>query len=361
MNITATIALVLVLALGADSPWRRVEAPLLTSFPRDHGAHEDCRTEWWYATGTAEDVEDGSRYGWQLTIFRRGTRFGPRAAGEPLLSARQVFAAHFAIADVERGAFVHAERRRRAFPGLAWASTETLDAGIEGWTMRLDDRGVLHAQAVDPDKRIALDLELAPAKPLVMHGREGVSVKGAESGNASAYMSWTRLRTTGTVTIDGRARRVRGESWFDHEWGSSQLGQGVIGWDWFGLRLEDGRELMIYRLRRKDGSVVPESSGTLVEKDGTKRHLELADFALADAGSWTSPHSQARYASRWTLKVTSSDIDVTITTMTPDCEIDAKASTGNVYWEGPVTVAGSVKGAGFGELTGYSGAVFEDL
>jgi predicted secreted hydrolase len=349
------LVLLAALATGEDPRWKKIEAPLLVTFPRDHGAHEECRTEWWYATGIVADVEDGARFGWQLTIFRRGVEFGPRSEGESLLAPRQVYAAHCVVIDLSSGRLTAAERVRRALPGLAAASSTNLDVVLEGWTFQLGEDGCLRARASDREKNIALALDLVPHKALVLHGRDGVSAKGPEAGNASAYASWTRLATNGTLEIGGRTRRVRGESWFDHEWGSTQLGANVAGWDWFGLRFDDGRELMLYRLRRNDGGIVAESSGTLVEKDGTTRHIALADFTLVEDRSWESPRTHGRYGARWKLAVPSAAIDVVITPVTPDCEIDATASTGNVYWEGPVSVAGSVAGAGYGELTGYAG------
>lgn len=357
MNPLLGLAAGLLLVLGVDAPWKRIEAPFEPRFPRDHGAHEDCRTEWWYATGIVADTTSGETFGWQLTIFRRGVHFGPPEPADTLLTPRTVFAAHLALTDLARGDFVHAERRRRAFPGLAWARGERLDAGVEGWTLRQDDAGVLHARAVDPSTRLALELELVPTKPPVLHGLAGVSTKGSEPGNASAYVSWTRLETRGTLVRDGVSHAVRGTSWFDHEWGSSQLGTGVVGWDWFGLRLEDGRDLMLYRLRRADGTIVPESSGTLVAEDGTTRHLACSEITLEPLGQHLSTLTGASYPARWRLRVPSAGLDVEIDPRVRDCEFDARGSTGNVYWEGPVRVHGSVAGEGFGEFTGYAGAV----
>jgi predicted secreted hydrolase len=184
-----------------------------------------------------------------------------------------------------------------------------------------------------------------------------VSQKGPGRGNASAYASWTRLATSGTLEVDGRTRRVRGEAWFDHEWGSTQLGADVAGWDWFGLRFDDGRELMLYQLRRKDGSLLAESSATLVLADGTTRHVARTEFELTALETWTSPKTQAAYASRWKLTLPSAGLTVEIRPLLADCEVDARGSTGNVYWEGPVAVSGSVTGAGYGELTGYASAL----
>jgi predicted secreted hydrolase len=211
--------------------------------------------------------------------------------------------------------------------------------------------------ARDRGERIAIALELSPKKRAVMHGENGLSIKGPEPGNASAYMSWTRLDTRGAIEIDGRTLRVKGESWFDHEWGSSQLGAQVVGWDWFGLRLDDGRELMLYRLRRADGSAIEQSSATLVETDGTARHVKASDIELRALQTWKSPRTKVEYPARWKLVIASLAIDVEIAPRVADCEIEALESTATIYWEGPVAVRGSVSGGGYGELTGYAGSM----
>ncbi len=354
-TIFASIALIGAFATAPeDARWRKITAPIELAFPRDHGSHEDCRTEWWYATGIVADVDDGARFGWQLTIFRRGLQFGPPAFGDPALAPRQVFAGHLAVVDLTTGTLVTAERVRRAFQGLAYASTSRLDVVLEGWTFALDADDTLRVRALDRTNDLSLDLVLAPEKALVLQGNGGVSTKGPEYGNSSGYVSWTRMRTSGTIERSGVKRRVEGESWFDHEWGSSQLAADVVGWDWFGLRLDDGRELMIYRLRRTDGGVLEASSGTLVGVDGSAQHIRSADFALVDTNTWKSSRSGAQYPARFSLKVPTLGIDVVIETEIPDCEIDARASTGTIYWEGPVKVRGSVGGSGYGELTGYA-------
>jgi predicted secreted hydrolase len=366
----ACLALLAVLCAG--SGWERIEAPLATKFPRDLGAHYAQRTEWWYATGIAQETGSARRFGWQLTVFRQGLDPSEREPGEPLLAPRHLLAGHLAIVDMESKEIVHAERLRRIVPGLADASSEDLDVVLDGWSMRrvraerdptapADERASedvrIALSALDRDAGIGLDLVLVPKKPLVMHGARGVSVKGPEPGNASAYASWTRSQASGTITLRGKRVEVTGEAWFDHEWGSSQIGPGVVGWDWFGLRLDDGRELMAYRLRRADGGALPQSSGTLIGLDGKARHLTSADIRVVALTTWTSPHTQAVYPAQWHLEVRSEKIDLQITPQVRDCEIDARASTGTVYWEGPVSISGSSGGSGYAELVGYAGSM----
>jgi len=340
----------------ARDDWKRITAPLALTFPRDHGSHEDCRTEWWYATGIANATSGDARFGWQLTIFRIGLDATPRTPDEPMLSPKHVFAAHFAVVDLATGRSVHAERMRRAVPGLAHASSLDMDVALDGWTIRrdvVDGVESIRASATDRDAGVSLALTLTPTKPFVVHGRDGISVKGDEPGNASAYVSWTRLATSGTLTIGGATHAIQGEAWFDHEWGSTQLGDAVAGWDWFGLRFDDGRELMLYQLRRGDGVKTISSSATWIERDGSRRHVASDEFTLLPVTTWTSPRTRAVYPASWRLAIPSLDVDVTITAQTPDCELDGRRSTGTVYWEGPVRVEGSARGEGYGELTGY--------
>lgn len=336
-----------------DDGWRRIEAPLATSWPRDHGAHEDVRTEWWYATGEIED-EGGRAFGFQITIFRQG--LDPRAPrpGEAPLRARQALAAHAALVEIDTGRFRHVERLRRAGAGLAGASSADLAAHVEDVALARGPDGVIRAQVAARAAGFELDLALTPTKPLVLHGASGVSQKGPEPGNASAYQSWTRLAVAGSLRLDGREAPVRGAAWFDHEWGTSQLGAGVAGWDWTGLRLDDGRELMLYRLRRADGTPTPFSAGTLVERDGTARSLQLADFTFEPLAWWTSPTSGARYPLRWRVEVPAAGVVGELAARVEACEVDGRASTGTVYWEGPARLAGSVGGSGYLELSGYA-------
>ena len=184
-----------------------------------------------------------------------------------------------------------------------------------------------------------------------------MSRKGDEPGNASAYLSWTRLSVSGTLGLDGVADAVRGTAWFDHEWGTSQLGEGVVGWDWFALQLDDGRELMLYLLRREDGSPAAVSAGTLVAADGTSRSLSLADFAVEVTDRWRSPHTGAEYPAGWRVRVPSAALDLRVAPPVPDCELDTSASVDVTYWEGPVRFSGSHAGGGYVELVGYAGSL----
>jgi predicted secreted hydrolase len=336
-----------------ETGWLRVTGAPELRFPRDHGAHPEYRTEWWYLTGIVKD-DGGERHGFQVTFFRQGLDPSPTSERESALRARQAVAGHLAVVDIGGGVFRHAERLRRVAVGLAGFSTRTLDVWVEDWQLRMDGTGALRAKASDRGAEIGVDLELRHARPPVAHGNGGHSRKGPGDGNASVYLSWIRLKVVGEVTVGGVGRAVEGEAWLDHEWGTSQLGDRVVGWDWFGLRLGDGRSLMVYRLRHQGGEADPHSSGTLVAVDGSVRPLSVDEVRIDPTGSWTSPATGAAYPSGWRIGVAGSDLDLEVHPLVAGCEVDGRASTGVVYWEGPVTVFGSHTGEGYAELTGYA-------
>jgi predicted secreted hydrolase len=210
---------------------------------------------------------------------------------------------------------------------------------------------------------VGIQLSLRPRGAPVLHGEGGLSRKGPARGQASWYASVTDLETTGVVrTRDGGEIAVRGASWFDHEFGSGQLADDLAGWDWFGLRLSDGRALMLYVLRRRDGSVAPASSGTIVGADGAARHLSRDEATIEPLATWRSPHGGARYPSRWRVRVPSASIAVELAPLLADQELRTGRSTGVTYWEGAVAGAGSAAGRpiaveGYAELTGYAGGL----
>ncbi len=357
----AIVLLLAVVVLGTTAGagpdgWRRVEGPPGLFFPADHGPHPEFRTEWWYVTGLVADA-DGARRGFQLTLFRRGLDPTPPSPGQSDLRARQVLAGHLAVADLPARRFLTAERIRRADGRLAGWAADGLDVWLEDWSIRLDAAGALHLAAEDRDAGLGLELTLEPTRALVRHGVDGWSQKGPEPGNASVYLSWTRLATRGTLTARGRTFAVTGSSWMDHEWGTSQLGPEVVGWDWFSLRLGDGRDLMVYRLRRADGSADPASSGTLVAANGSTRRLGAGEIELEAGATWTSPATGATYPVHWRLAIPSAGVDLELIALLNSAEVDGRASTGVAYWEGPVEARGSSTGEGYVELTGYAGGL----
>jgi predicted secreted hydrolase len=354
------------LGAGPDaSRFARVTEPRPFTLPRDHGPHLEYQTEWWYFTGNVV-AADGRRFGFQLTFFRRGLTPGPLPDG-PGLSSNQVYFAHLAITDVAGRRHVAAERFSRGAGGLAGATGEPFAVWLEDW--RADslnpDGSAVRLVARDTETGLALDLALAATKPLVAHGDRGLSPKSDEPGNASYYVGYTRMTARGRLGVSGRASadslalhgmEVSGEAWFDHEWSTSALGPGAVGWDWFSLRLDDGRELMLFQIRREDGSIEPVSGGTFIERNGHTRRLLRDDVSIDVLDHWTSPESGGRYPSRWRVRVLSAQLDLVVEPWLDDQEM----RTSFVYWEGAVRVAPApggahrVTGAGYVELTGYS-------
>jgi len=322
--------------------------------PADHGPHLEYQTEWWYYTGNLS-AADGRRFGFQLTFFRRGFSPGPPPGG-PGLSANQVYFAHFAVTDVAARRHVAAERFSRGAGGLAGATGEPFAVWLEDWRAdsRNADGSAVRLTARDRASGLFLGLELAAAKPLVAHGDRGLSPKSGEPGNASYYVGYTRMAARGRIGTGGEAE-VTGEAWFDHEWSTSALGEGAIGWDWFSLQMDDGRELMLFQIRREDGSIGPASGGTLVERDGRTHRLAREDVSIDVLDHWTSPETDARYPTRWHARVPSAGLDLVVEPWLEGQEM----RTSFVYWEGAVRVSGvaagrPASGLGYVELTGYA-------
>jgi predicted secreted hydrolase len=206
-----------------------------------------------------------------------------------------------------------------------------------------------------------LNLVLAEGKPPAIHGKDGVSQKASCVGCASHYYSLTRMPTQGVLYLDGKPVVVSGQSWMDHEFGSNQLAQEQTGWDWFSLQLDNGEEWMFYLLRTQDGKPDPNSSGTVIRVDGQTRHLTLSEFQITPSQQWTSPHSKAVYPAKWQIHLPNEQVELTLTPIIADQELNTTGSTGVSYWEGAVAIRGqshgkAVSGKGYVELTGYKEA-----
>ena len=338
--------------------WRLASGSWSWSFPADHGAHPAFQTEWWYFTGNVS-APGGRELGYQLTFFRTGLAIKAAVPENPW-SVRDLYLAHLAVTDGERDRFHWTERASRAGPGLAGAREGRLEVWLRDWKAQWQgDAIVLTARSGD----MGLDLTLTPRKPPVLHGEEGLSVKGPGTRQASWYTSITDLGTEGTVKIPGEDRlRVSGKSWFDHEFGSNQLAADQQGWDWFGLHLSDGTELMIYQIRKTDGTFEPSSSGTLISADGSWEPLSGSEIDVQAAGTWKSAHSGGEYPSGWTIRIPRKEIKINVTPVVKDQELSTEATAGITYWEGAVRLEGlrggeTVIGAGYVELTGYAGGL----
>ena len=323
------------------------------SFPEDHGPHPEFQTEWWYFTGNLT-ADDGRRFGYQLTFFRSALTADP----EPRTSAwaaSQAWMAHFAVSapDEAEPRFFSRERYARGAGGMAGAEIGPFRVWLEDWSAE-GGEGMPPARLRATADDVAIDLLLEPGKPPVLQGDRGLSQKGRDPGNASYYYSLTRMPTTGRVVVGGRESRVSGLSWMDREWGTSSLDEGVVGWDWFSLQLEDGRDLMAYQLRREDGTADPLSAGSLVAADGEAVYLPGSEYRIEPLATWRSAATGRTYPSRWRLTLPARELDLVIEPLLENQELDHSF----VYWEGAVSFRGTaagetVGGRGYVELTGY--------
>lgn len=342
-------------AMGGDSGgFSRVMAPRSFVFPRDHGPHPDYKTEWWYLTGNLQG-ETGRHFGYQLTIFRIG--LVPPQSVEPRAShwaASEIYMGHFAITDVQANAFTAGERLARSALELAGARAQPLSVWVENW--RLDGEGEIFPLRIQAHARDhAIDLILASRKPMVLQGDQGFSAKSATPGNASYYYSYTRLATEGTVRVAGEDYAVRGESWMDREWSTSALEEKQAGWDWFSLQLDDGTELMYYRLRLKQGGIDSASAGVWVDHEGNVARLGADDVQATPVREWRSAATQVRYPIAWRLNVPSQALQLAVEPLVDHQELRLTVR----YWEGAVRVSGTrrgrpVSGYGYLELAGYT-------
>jgi len=382
------LAAMTVCAQAAD--WQQSLPGWRYEFPRDHFNHPDFKTEWWYFTGHLADTQ-GHRFGYQLTFFRQGLRPPSTRNGETSrFLTNDVKFAHFTVTDLSAGQFHFQQRISRgafdeagftpfsnlasnspispisappspASPATSAVRLPTSDssrlAWIDDWSLEWlgGDSFAIHAKG----DGTALDLHLAYTKPWIIHGENGISQKADGEGHASHYYSGTRLVSDGKLTVGGKIARVTGESWFDREWATNQLAPGQAGWNWFSIQLDDSTELMLYQMRKTDGSLDPNSSGTFVARDGTSQHLHRDDYQLTPESFWTSSATGGRYPIAWKLSVPRIGIALNITTPLPNQELDLKPIA---YWEGLIDIEGSrsgahVHGQGYMEHTGYSGSL----
>ena len=376
-EIEATISAAQALSGSDTEGFTQALAPREFVFPGDHGAHPGFKTEWWYYTGNLF-TEEGRQFGYQFTIFRN--QLSPSDADfarinqeEPVLmnpeeegardsewSTNQLYLAHFAISDVSKKDHVFDERYSRGTAGLAGASVDPYRIWLEDWEITrvkdskaTDERFPVRIKAEMSDGT-ALDVVLNPQKPLVLQGEEGYDKKGGEDGNASYYISFTRMQTEGLLKKEGESLAVSGLSWMDHEWSTSALDSGQTGWDWFSIQLSNGYELMYYQIRNVDPDLAPQTTGSLVTPNGQKRDLDQGEVRLEVLEYWASPHTGARYPVQWTLAIPSEELEMDVITVFDDQEMTVSVQ----YYEGALQVSGkfrdeAIDGNGYIEMTGY--------
>lgn len=318
------------------------------NFPADHAAHPEYTTEWWYFTGNLQDAK-GAAYGYQLTLFRVGLKPGEPATDSDWRS-HQLYMGHLALSEIDKARHQSAERFARAAAGLAGARTQPLKIWLGPWSIESTGADLFPLQLTASTPQLGVNLQLqAGNKALVLQGDSGLSRKGSGAGNASYYYSYTRLPTRGKIRLGDQTLAVSGNSWFDREWSSSALAADQAGWDWFSLQLDDGRDLMFYRMRDKQGQAQAFSNGVLVGVDGSVIRLGLDSVQLDVLRQWQSPE-QTTYPLSWRLQIPGQQIDLRIEAAFDDQEMRHTVR----YWEGAVRVTGSHKGVGYMELSGYA-------
>lgn len=340
---------VTLLGAGATAGFERALAVRTFRFPEDHGPHLGFRNEWWYVTGHLR-AAGGARYGYQLTLFR--SALAPQVTSSTSAwRSRDVYLAHLAVTEIDAGRFRAYEHFERDALGLAGATTDP--PAVWSGPVRLEFDPAASVWRITATKgSVGLALVLDPGKATVLQGEQGLSRKSATPGNASYYYAQTRLQTRGTLHIDGRPFAVTGASWLDREWSTSALEAAHIGWDWFALQLDDGRELMLYRLRRRDGQLDPYSAGTLVARDGRSRSLRADEFAIAVRDQWRSARTGVVYPARWRISVPAAQLDVEVRPALADQELRLALR----YYEGAADVRdrqGRSVGRAYVELVGY--------
>lgn len=376
-EIEATISAAQALSGGDTEGYTQALGPREFVFPDDHGVHPGFKTEWWYYTGNLF-TEEGRQFGYQFTIFRNqlspsGEDFARinqkesaqmnlelNSANDSEWSTNQLYLAHFAISDVSKRDHVFNERYSRGTVGLAGARVDPYRIWLEDWEITrvtdlkaTDERFPVRIKAEMSDGT-ALEVVLNPQKPLVLQGEEGYDKKGGEDGNASYYISFTRMQTEGLLKKDGESLVVSGLSWMDHEWSTSALDSGQTGWDWFSIQLSNGYELMYYQIRNADPELAPQTTGSLIAPNGQKRDLGQGEVQLEVLEYWTSPHTGARYPLQWTLGIPSEELIVDVATVFDDQEMTVSVQ----YYEGALHVSGTfrdeaIDGNGYIEMTGY--------
>lgn len=334
-------------------------------FPRDFGAHETYQTEWWYYTGNlvtdlgARSTDDtGREFGFQLTFFRQALK--PESEIQPVSSAsqwrgNQIYSAHFTVSDIAEQQFYPSERFSRGRVGLAGAEAQPYAVWLEDWSATEIAPGRVRLQAKTAE--VALDLTVEQTLPPVLQGDRGLSVKGKEPGNASYYYSLVQQPTTGMVKVKDKSYAVRGLTWKDHEYSTSALTAGTVGWDWFSMQFENGSALMLYLLRHEDGTLESTSAGKYIAASGETTTLSGTDWQVEVLDSWKSPKNGAVYPAKWRIEIPKLDLTLQAEPLMPNQELNVATAT---YWEGAVGFTGTqgsaqLNGKGYVELTGYAG------
>ena len=361
MRANALTALFLAATITTAQQWQPATPGYHYQFPRDHFSHPDYQTEWWYYTGNLRDP-DGHRFGFELTFFRQANSAKNSSSVSPVWNDSQIYLAHLALSDIDGHDFYHTQRLNRAGPGLAGGSLKDGRYWNGNWQVRWLNLTSGHQSLEAVCDRFHLQLDLTPEKPPVIHGRDGISQKGPLPGEASHYISLTRLRAKGDLHWKDKSYSLAGLAWADHEFFTEPADNTLIGWDWFAIQLNNNQELMLYRIRRKSEERSAFSSGTFIDAKGQSHFLSASDFSLTPGEGWHSPDSGSSYPISWRISIPCLQLELSQRADLKNQELFNRNSITFPYWEGAVTYEGQmggqrVSGVGYLEMTGYAGAV----
>jgi predicted secreted hydrolase len=315
-------------------------------FPRDYGSHPAFRTEWWYITGWLKD-EAESESGFQITFFRNRPRIAEHSASR--FAPRQILVAHTALSNPRTGKILHDARVARAGLGLAETREPDTDLWIDDWSLKRVQGDYV---ARIPAREFELDLAFHSSQSPLLQGERGYSRKGSKPAQASYYYSQPQLAVSGSLRRGGASARVAGTAWLDHEWSSEYLAPEASGWDWIGINLADGGALMAFRIRDRKGETFW-AGGALRRADGSRRVFAPREIVFIPLRRWKSEASGTEYPVG--MRVKAGELELELEPLMDDQELDARASTGTIYWEGAVRAkqGGRETGRGYLELTGY--------
>ncbi|MEM6520124.1 MAG: lipocalin-like domain-containing protein [Cyanobacteria bacterium P01_C01_bin.70] len=328
--------------------------PKSLEFPQNLGPHNGYQTEWWYYTGNLA-TESGREFGYQLTFFRRALTPETTAVTDASdWRSNQIYFSHFTISDIENQDFYPHERFSRQSAGLSGAQAEPYRVWLENWSATEIKPGKVQLVAETDD--VALDLVLNETLPPVLQGDRGYSKKGPEPGNASYYYSIVQQQAQGTITVGDESFDVTGLTWKDHEYSTSALSPGTVGWDWFSLQLDDGSALMLYGLRQENGDITDVSSGTYISAKGETQPIDHTEWQIDVLDTWRSPTSQAAYPAQWHIEIPQLSLVLDGKSLMANQELNLSST---VYWEGAVGFEGTVAdqpvtAKGYVEMTGYA-------
>jgi predicted secreted hydrolase len=324
-------------------------------FPRDFGSHPASGIEWWYITGALEAAP--RTWGFQITFFRAAT--GIAGAEASAFRAGELLFAHAAVTDLAGRRLVHDQRIARSGFGIAAADETDTDVVLRDWSLaRRSGNGASRyaARAASARADFGFDLVLETTQPVLLQGTGGLSRKGPGAAQFSRYYSEPQLAVRGRLVLGAApAVEVAGRAWLDHEWSDSLLDPAAVGWDWIGMNLDDGGALTAFRLRRADGSTLW-TGGSHRPRGGEVRNFANGELVFTPGRRWTSAASKAAYPVEWGLETPIGR--VAVKALLDDQELDSRASTGSIYWEGLselLDAGGRRIGRGYLEMTGYAG------